>query len=71
MNFAHAVHKKASAGTSRMNAIAMPTRARLRAVHASAKKIRRFTDASSRKSTLSAKRDTEPMASATTNSTAK
>lgn len=38
----------------------MPTRARITADHANAKKMSRLTDASSRKSTLSAKRETEP-----------
>ena len=49
----------------------MPTRERRAADHAIAKKISRLTDVSSRKSMLSANSETEPIASATANSTPK
>jgi len=49
----------------------MPNWARRAADHPSASRIRKFTDASSRKSMLSANSATEPMARATANSTPK
>lgn len=54
-----------------MNASAILTRALFLAVQPSATKIRRFTEASSRKSMLSANSDTELIARATLNSTPK
>ena len=68
LNFCQAVHSVASAGTSRINANAMPSLARAFGGQPSAKAISRLTDASSRKSMLSANSETEPIASATTNS---
>ena len=70
-NFPQAVHSVARPGTSRISASAMPTRERRAADHAIAKKISRLTEVSSRKSMLSANSDTEPIASATANSTPK
>src|SRR3569833_618219 len=70
-NLPHSDQRKAKAGMSRTRAIAIPTRARVFADHARAKKINRFTEVSSRKSTLSAKSDTDRMFSATVNSPAK
>src|SRR5258708_37657398 len=67
----HAVQSVASPGTSRTPASTIPSRARLRAVQPKATAIKRLTEASSRKSMLSANRETEPMASATANSTPK
>jgi hypothetical protein len=54
-----------------MAASAIPSRARLSAVQPKAVAIRRLSEASSRKSTLSANSDTEPIAKATANSTPK
>ena len=65
------VQSVAIPGTRRMPARAIPRRARFRAVQPSAKTIRKLTDASSKKSTLSANSDTEPMAIAVVNSTPK
>jgi hypothetical protein len=65
MNLSHAVQSVARPGTSRIPASAMPSRARLVALHPSATAIKRLTEASSRKSTLSAKSETEPMVRAT------
>src|SRR5262245_43161089 len=69
-NLCQAVHSVAST-TSRMAASAIPSRARLSAVQPKAITIRRLSEASSRKSTLSAKSDTEPIAKATANLTPK
>ena len=49
-------------------ASSIPIRARFRAVHPNANAISRLTDASSKKLTLSANSDTEPMAVAKANS---
>jgi hypothetical protein len=49
----------------------MPIRARERALQSSAKRIRKLTAVSSRKSMLSANRETDPIAIATANSTPK
>jgi len=68
LNFSHAVQSVANPGTSRIPASAMPTRARCSALHPSAVTIRKLTEASSRKSMLSASSETEPMAMATANS---
>ena len=68
MNLAHAAHRVAMPGTSRRPAIAMPTRARRATLQPRAATMRRLTAASSRKSTLSANSETEPMARATANS---
>jgi hypothetical protein len=54
-----------------MAASAIPTRARLSGLQPKAITIRRLSEASSRKSTLSANSDTEPIAKATANSTPK
>jgi hypothetical protein len=70
-NLSQAVHSVARPGTSRMPASTMPRRARRGALHVSATKMSRLIDASSRKSTLSANSETEPIASATANSTPK
>src|SRR4051794_9882717 len=56
-NFSHAVQSVAKPGTRRIPASSIPTRARFLAVQPSAATIRRLTEASSRKSTLSAKSD--------------
>ncbi len=64
----HAVQSVARPGISRMPARPMPTRARCFAPHSRAARIRKLTDASSRKSMLSANSDTEPMARAAANS---
>jgi hypothetical protein len=58
-------------GTSRISASTMPSAARRRAGQPSATAISVLIDASSRKSTLSANSDTEPIARATENSTPK
>ena len=71
LNLDHAIHSVAIPGASRMAARHMPNRVRLTAVQPSAAKIRRFTSASSRKSTLSANSETEPILEATANSTPK
>ena len=71
MNFCQAVHSVASPGTRMMAASAMPARTRAGADQPSASTIRRLIAVSSRKSTLSANSDTEPMARATANSTPK
>src|SRR3954447_16986437 len=60
LSFVHAVQIVASAGTSRMPARAIPSRARFAALQPSATAIKMLTEASSRKSTLSANSDTEP-----------
>jgi len=70
-NFPHAVHSVARPGTSSIPARTIPRRARLLALQPSAMAIRRLTDASSRKSMLSAKSETDPIAAATANSTPK
>src|SRR6185312_14906621 len=67
----HSTHRVASAGTSRIPASPMPTRARAFRLQPRASRISRLTEASSRKSTLSANSETEPIASATANSTPK
>ncbi|WP_286278979.1 hypothetical protein [Naasia aerilata] len=66
-----AVTTAAAAGTRMISARSRPTRARAAADHAEAKKMSRLMLASSRKSTLSAKRDTDPIRRATRNSTPK
>src|SRR5689334_13482424 len=71
LNLVQAIQSVAAAGTRRTPASSMPSRARFAAVQPSAAAIRMLTEASSRKSTLSANRDTDPMASATANSTPK
>ncbi len=60
-NFSHAVQTVAKAGTSNRAASAIPSRALKRGAQPKPTKIRRLTEASSRKSTLSANKDTEPM----------
>ncbi len=70
-NFENACQAAAAAGTRMMNAIALPTRARAVIDHPRAMKISRLTAVSSRKSTLSAIRETDPMARATPDSTKK
>ena len=54
-----------------MPANTMPRRARRGALHLSATRMSKLIEASSRKSTLSANSETEPIASATANSTPK
>jgi hypothetical protein len=71
LNFSQAVQSVAMAGTIRMPASVIPTRARRAALHPKAARIRKLTEASSRKSMLSANNDTEPIARATANSTPK
>ena len=71
ISFSQAVHSVASPGISRIPARAIPKRARRVALQPSAKAIRILTDASSRKSMLSANSETEPVAAATANSTPK
>ena len=71
MNFCHAVHSVEAPGTSKIPATAIPRRARLLALQPSATAIKKLTDVSSKKSMLSAKSDTEPIATATANSTPK
>jgi hypothetical protein len=70
-NFSQAVQRVARPGIKRMPASAIPTRARFVALQASAIAIKKLTDASSRKSMLSATSETEPIARATANSTPK
>lgn len=62
------VHRKATAGASRTVASNIPTFARGLALQPKAAKIRKFTDASSKKSARSANSDTDWIESATTNS---
>src|SRR5690606_29901187 len=71
VNLPHSAHNSDSAGTSRIAASSMPTFERADSDQPSATRIRKFTEASSRKSTLSANSDTEPMVRATMNSTKK
>ena len=70
-SFCHAVQSVARPGASRMPASTIPTSARRRAPQPSAARMSRLTEASSRKSMLSANSDTDPIASATANSTPK
>jgi hypothetical protein len=70
-NLSQAVQSVASPEMSRMPASTVPTRERLRAPQPKAMRIRKLIEVSSRKSMLSAKRETEPIASATLNSTPK
>lgn len=70
-NFCHAVQTVLRLGMSKIPARAIPKRARLVARQPRATAISRLIEVSSRKSTLSAKSDTEPMANATLNSTPK
>src|SRR5260370_13331512 len=58
MIFSHAVQAVATAGISRIPASPKPSRARARALQRNATRIKRLTAASSRKSMLSANRDT-------------
>ncbi len=69
LNFCHAVQSSANAGTNRIAASTMPARALLRTDHPRAAKIKKLTAASSRKSMLSAKSETDPIFRATKNST--
>src|ERR1700682_694803 len=66
--FSQAVQRVASPGTKRIPASAIPTRARRAADQPIAARIRRLTEASSRKSTLAANSETEPIERATANS---
>lgn len=66
--FPHAAHSVANPGISRIPARTIPKRARLLALQLSAMAIKRLSDASSRKSMLSAKSETERIAAATANS---
>src|ERR1700722_1063128 len=68
LSLSHAAQRVARAGISRMTARPMPTRALYFAPQSRAARIRKLTDASSRKSMLSANSDTEPMAKAAANS---
>ena len=68
MNLCQAIHKVARPGTSNIAASSIPTRARALADQASAARTRKLTEASSRKSMLSANSDTEPIDSATAHS---
>ena len=70
-NLSQAVHSVARPGTSRMPAKTLPSKARRDALQPSATKMSKLIEASSRKSTLSANSDTEPIAVATANSTPK
>ena len=70
-NFCQAAHTVAMPGTRSSTASTMPRRARRDADQPRARAISVLTEASSRKSMLSAKSDTEPIAFATPNSTAK
>ena len=63
-SFSHAVQIVARAGTRSKAASAIPSRALERGAQPNPTKIRRLTEASSRKSTLSANKDTEPIARA-------
>src|ERR1700719_1673469 len=67
-NFPHAVHSVARPGPSSIPASTIPRRARVLALQLTAMAIRRLTDASSRKSMLSAKSETDRIAAATANS---
>src|SRR5206468_1235450 len=69
--FSQAVQSVARPGASRIAARAMPTSERRCALQPSATRMRPLTAASSRKSIESANRDTDPIASATANSTPK
>ena len=69
--FATACHAAASAGTRMTPAITRPATARRASVHPRASATRRLIAVSSRKSTESARRDTDPMESATDASTPK
>ncbi len=71
LNFAQAVQSTANPGMSRMPASTMPTRARAANDQRNASRMSKLTDASSRKSMLSANSETEPIALATENSTPK
>src|ERR1700731_2586315 len=64
-NFRQAVQTVANHGRNRIPASTIPRGARRGALHPSATRIRKLTDASSRKSMLSAKSDTDPIATAT------
>ena len=64
-------HAASAAGPRMTRAIAFPTMARRARGHPSATKISRLMAVSSRKSTLSARSETEPAKSATVNSTKK
>ena len=55
-NFSHAIQSVARPGINRIPARAMPTRARLVTLQPRARAIRKFTEASSKKSMLSAKK---------------
>src|SRR6185437_180351 len=70
-NFSQAVHRVAMPGMSRIPASAIPTRALLRAVQPRAMRIKILTEVSSRKSILSANKETDLIAVATENSTPK
>src|SRR6266446_1912146 len=70
-NLPDAVHSVARPGASKMPESAIPTRARQREDHPSATRIRQLTEVSSRQSMLSANSETEPIVSATANSTQK
>jgi len=71
VNFCQAAHTVAIPGTRSSSASTMPRRARRDAGQPRASAISVLTEASSRKSTLSANSETEPIASATPNSIAK
>ena len=68
LNFFQTVKMVATSGRSRMTASATPPRGRLRVVELIAEPIRKLTEESSKKSVMSAKRETEPMPTATVNS---
>src|SRR6516165_4412535 len=70
-NFSQAVQSVARLGMSRIPARTIPTWERWRALQPRAIRIRKLIEVSSRKSMLSAKSETEPIASATLNSTTK
>src|SRR6516165_3937993 len=70
-NFSQAVQSVARLGMSRIPANTIPTWERWRALQPRAIRIRKLTEVSSKKSMLSANRETEPIASATLNSITK
>jgi len=70
-NFCQAVQTVLRPGISRITPSAIPKRARLVALQPSATAITRLIEVSSRKSTLSARSETEPITIATPNSTPK
>jgi hypothetical protein len=67
-NLCQAMPKLARPGTSRMAASAFPTRDRAAVLQPKASRIKRLTEASSRKSIESANSETDPIERATANS---